>query len=104
VGLSEAEKQFLKGGIEHNLRSDGRTRLQFRSISVETGVIPQVCIYLYFTDSFEYAKICLVILYIEFFVARLMDQLELGLEKLKSLQASRHYFFGGLTFVNFHLL
>ncbi|KAJ3672974.1 hypothetical protein LUZ60_006348 [Juncus effusus] len=41
VGLSKGEKNFIKGGIEQDLRSDGRTRLQFRSISVETGVIPQ---------------------------------------------------------------
>ncbi|KAJ1687630.1 hypothetical protein LUZ63_019020 [Rhynchospora breviuscula] len=41
VGLSEGEKQFLRGGIEQNLRADGRTRNQFRPISVETGVIPQ---------------------------------------------------------------
>ncbi|KAJ3704296.1 hypothetical protein LUZ61_008001 [Rhynchospora tenuis] len=41
VGLSEGEKQFLSGGIEHNIRADGRTRHQFRPISVHTGVIPQ---------------------------------------------------------------
>ncbi|KAJ4782311.1 Exosome complex component RRP42 [Rhynchospora pubera] len=41
VGLSEGEKQFLRGGIEQNLRADGRTRNQFRPICVETGVIPQ---------------------------------------------------------------
>ncbi|KAF3334843.1 exosome complex component RRP42 [Carex littledalei] len=41
VGLSEGEKQFLRGGIEQDLRSDGRTRHQFRSVYVETGVIPQ---------------------------------------------------------------
>ncbi|KAJ4782315.1 Exosome complex component RRP42 [Rhynchospora pubera] len=41
VGLSEGEKQFLRGGIEQNLRADGRTRNQFRPIYVETGVIPQ---------------------------------------------------------------
>jgi exosome complex component RRP42 len=41
MGLSEGEKRFLRGGIQQDLRSDGRTRVQFRSISVETGVIPQ---------------------------------------------------------------
>ncbi|XP_020103943.1 exosome complex component RRP42-like [Ananas comosus] len=41
VGLSEGEKHFIRGGIAQDLRSDGRKRLQFRSISVETGVIPQ---------------------------------------------------------------
>ena len=42
VGLSEGEKHFIRGGIAQDLRTDGRRRLQFRAISVETGVIPQV--------------------------------------------------------------
>uniref|UniRef100_A0A0E0J9F7 Ribosomal RNA-processing protein 42 n=1 Tax=Oryza nivara TaxID=4536 RepID=A0A0E0J9F7_ORYNI len=41
VGLSEGEKHFIRGGIAQDLRTDGRRRLQFRAISVETGVIPQ---------------------------------------------------------------
>lgn len=41
VGLSAGEKQFIHGGIAQDLRSDGRQRLQFRPISVQTGVIPQ---------------------------------------------------------------
>ncbi|XP_010907957.1 uncharacterized protein [Elaeis guineensis] len=41
VGLSTGEKHFIHGGIAQDLRSDGRKRLHFRPISVETGVIPQ---------------------------------------------------------------
>ncbi|NP_001307647.1 Exosome complex component RRP42 [Zea mays] len=41
VGLSEGEKHFIRGGIAQDLRTDGRRRLQFRSLSVQTGVIPQ---------------------------------------------------------------
>jgi exosome complex component RRP42 len=42
VGLSEGEKHFIRGGIAQDLRADGRTRLQFRAVTVETGIIPQV--------------------------------------------------------------
>lgn len=42
VGLSAGEKYFIQGGIAQDLRSDGRKRLTYRPISVETGVIPQV--------------------------------------------------------------
>lgn len=42
VGLSTGEKHFIKGGIAQDLRSDGRKRLAYRPIYVETGVIPQV--------------------------------------------------------------
>ncbi|VAI88098.1 hypothetical protein VPH35_129618 [Triticum aestivum] len=41
VGLSEGEKHFIRGGIAQDLRADGRTRLQFRALTVETGIIPQ---------------------------------------------------------------
>uniref|UniRef100_A0A453RZ61 Uncharacterized protein n=1 Tax=Aegilops tauschii subsp. strangulata TaxID=200361 RepID=A0A453RZ61_AEGTS len=43
VGLSEGEKHFIRGGIAQDLRADGRRRLQFRALTVETGIIPQVC-------------------------------------------------------------
>jgi hypothetical protein len=42
AGLSEGEKHFIRGGIAQDIRTDGRRRLQFRALSVETGVIPQV--------------------------------------------------------------
>lgn len=42
VGLSSGEKRFIRGGIEQDLRPDGRRRLHYRPISIETGVIPQV--------------------------------------------------------------
>ncbi|BAT85178.1 hypothetical protein VIGAN_04268600 [Vigna angularis var. angularis] len=41
VGLSLGEKHFIQGGIAHDLRCDGRKRLTYRPILVETGVIPQ---------------------------------------------------------------
>ncbi|KAI3944292.1 hypothetical protein MKW92_019868 [Papaver armeniacum] len=41
VGLSSGEKHFIQGGIAQDLRSDGRKRLMYRPISIETGVIPQ---------------------------------------------------------------
>ncbi|MQL89577.1 hypothetical protein Taro_022147 [Colocasia esculenta] len=41
VGLSAGEKHFICGGIAQDLRADGRQRLDFRPVSVETGVIPQ---------------------------------------------------------------
>ncbi|KAM7503771.1 hypothetical protein LguiB_002675 [Lonicera macranthoides] len=41
VGLSIGEKHFIQGGIAQDLRSDGRKRLTYRPIYVETGVIPQ---------------------------------------------------------------
>lgn len=40
-GLSAGEKHFIRGGIDQNLRCDGRQRLHFRPIAIETGVIPQ---------------------------------------------------------------
>lgn len=41
VGLSIGEKHYVEGGIAENIRSDGRKRLTFRPISLQTGVIPQ---------------------------------------------------------------
>lgn len=41
VGLSVGERNFIKGGIAQDLRNDGRKRLTYRPIYVETGVIPQ---------------------------------------------------------------
>ncbi|WMV40161.1 hypothetical protein MTR67_033546 [Solanum verrucosum] len=40
-GLSVGERNFIKGGIAQDLRNDGRKRLTYRPIYVETGVIPQ---------------------------------------------------------------
>jgi exosome complex component RRP42 len=42
VGLSLGEQHFIQGGIAQDLRCDGRKRLTYRPIHVETGVIPQV--------------------------------------------------------------
>lgn len=38
---SPSEQKYLEAGIEHNLRADGRSRVDFRSITLETGVIDQ---------------------------------------------------------------
>lgn len=42
VCLSLEERSFIQGGIAQDLRCDGRKRLTYRPIYVETGVIPQV--------------------------------------------------------------
>ncbi|KAJ7964744.1 exosome complex component RRP42 [Quillaja saponaria] len=41
VGLSVGEKHFIQGGVAQDLRCDGRKRLTYRPIYLETGVIPQ---------------------------------------------------------------
>ncbi|XP_004498271.1 uncharacterized protein [Cicer arietinum] len=41
VGLSLGEQHFIQGGIAQDLRCDGRKRLTYRPIYVETGIIPQ---------------------------------------------------------------
>ncbi|XP_057535510.1 uncharacterized protein LOC130813685 isoform X1 [Amaranthus tricolor] len=41
VELSRGEKNFIRGGIAQDLRCDGRSRLSYRPIHVDTGVIPQ---------------------------------------------------------------
>ncbi|KAJ4885997.1 3'-5'-exoribonuclease family protein [Raphanus sativus] len=41
VGVSFGEQNFIKGGIAQDLRTDGRKRLTYRDVYVETGVIPQ---------------------------------------------------------------
>ncbi|XP_069675454.1 exosome complex component RRP42 isoform X1 [Periplaneta americana] len=37
--LSEAEKTFILHGVEENLRCDGRTRLDYRPMEIETDVV-----------------------------------------------------------------
>lgn len=49
VGLSIGEKHFIQGGIAQDLRTDGRKRLTYRPIVVETGVIAQVYIFFHFS-------------------------------------------------------
>lgn len=39
--VSESEVKFIEGGVSSNVRADGRGRLDFRPIEIETGVIPQ---------------------------------------------------------------
>lgn len=38
--ISPAEIAYLSAGVTANLRADGRARLDYRSFSVETGVVP----------------------------------------------------------------
>lgn len=40
--LSAAEVRYIEAGIAQDLRSDGRSRTDYRNISIDTGVIPQV--------------------------------------------------------------
>ncbi|XP_014279108.1 exosome complex component RRP42 [Halyomorpha halys] len=40
VRLSPEEKIYIIHGVEDNIREDGRTQMQYRSIEVETGIIP----------------------------------------------------------------
>ena len=40
--LSAAEVRYIEAGIAQDLRSDGRSRTDYRSISIDTSVIPQV--------------------------------------------------------------
>lgn len=39
--LSSSEKEYIRLGVESDLRSDGRKRLDFRPFSVEVDVVPQ---------------------------------------------------------------
>lgn len=38
---SQAEKKYLIEGVQHNLRGDGRARLDYRHFTMETGIIVQ---------------------------------------------------------------
>lgn len=40
TGISIAEKEYIRKGVGQNVRSDGRTRNQFRPIEVAIGVTP----------------------------------------------------------------
>jgi hypothetical protein len=40
--LSASERRYVHDGLLHDVRNDGRTRLDFRPISIESSLIPQV--------------------------------------------------------------
>ncbi|KAM7251399.1 hypothetical protein ACFE04_023282 [Oxalis oulophora] len=40
-GLSSGEKHFIEGGISQDIRTDGRKRLSYRPLFLQTNVIPQ---------------------------------------------------------------
>ena len=42
VLLSSAEWAYIADGIAQDLRNDGRGREEYRPITIETGVVPQV--------------------------------------------------------------
>ena len=41
MSLSKAERAFVRDGIEQNVRVDGRARDDYRSMTLELGVVPQ---------------------------------------------------------------
>lgn len=41
IKISPSEKQFIIDGIKQNMRNDGRSRLDYRSFTVETGIVSQ---------------------------------------------------------------
>lgn len=92
VGLSVGEKHFIHGGIAQDLRSDGRKRLTYRPIYVETGVIPQVWnLVLIAFNPINSISACIWI-FIEGYCDRHMVRLELGLVQLMLLPVSRYFF------------
>ena len=38
---SKSELEYIKQGVEQNIRGDGRKRHEFRTVTVETAVLPQ---------------------------------------------------------------
>jgi exosome complex component RRP42 len=41
AAVSEGERRYILAGVAQGIRSDGRSRLDFRDISIETGMLPQ---------------------------------------------------------------
>lgn len=78
VACSVGEQHFLKGGIAQELRTDGRKRLTYRDVYVETGVIPQVIVINLRELMVMFQQICLLSLLLFCLALRLMVQLELG--------------------------
>jgi exosome complex component RRP42 len=39
--ISPSEISFLRQGVEQDVRADGRSRLDYRPITMESGVLPQ---------------------------------------------------------------
>jgi exosome complex component RRP42 len=39
--ISPAEREYIINGVDHNIRADGRGRLDYRRIVIETGLISQ---------------------------------------------------------------
>lgn len=39
--ISPAEKSYIEQGVEHDCRADGRGRLEYRHVIMETGLLTQ---------------------------------------------------------------
>ena len=39
--ISNAEREYIVGGVVDDLRNDGRGRLDYRQITIDLGVVPQ---------------------------------------------------------------
>lgn len=47
LNTSSSEREYVALGVELGMRGDGRGRLDYRSLSVQAGVLAQVCCVLY---------------------------------------------------------
>lgn len=43
LNTSSSEREYVALGVELGMRGDGRGRLDYRSLSVQAGVLAQVC-------------------------------------------------------------
>ena len=41
TSFSAAERSFVELGVAQNVRNDGRERLDYRPLSIDSGVLPQ---------------------------------------------------------------
>ena len=41
MSISKAERDYIREGVEDDIRQDGRSRMDYRDFSIETGVLAQ---------------------------------------------------------------
>lgn len=41
IKVSKSERNFIIEGVKENIRSDGRTKLDYRTITLETAIVQQ---------------------------------------------------------------
>ena len=41
AAISRDEQRFIRGGVEDDIRQDGRSRMEYRDFTIETGVLAQ---------------------------------------------------------------